>query len=141
MVQVAMKTSYDVFYYEVPCMLHCLLNSAKQMTEQEYQSNWQKVKDTNQLNFSFAKSQLDGCLANASSVIDTLAELAQINGFSTVNKTDTTCNFGALTVNNLPVLFQATFDNFQDQLNVVYKFAVPPLKDLTTASIKFILTK
>ena len=76
MVQVAMKTSYDVFYYEVPCMLHCLLNSAKQMTEQEYQSNWQKVKDTNQLNFSFAKSQLDGCLANASSVIDKLVELA-----------------------------------------------------------------
>jgi len=46
------------------------------MTEQEYQSNWQKVKDTNQLNFSFAKSQLDGCLANSSSVIDTLVELA-----------------------------------------------------------------
>jgi len=58
-----------------------------------------------------------------------------------VNKTDTTCNFGALTVNNLPVLFQVTFDSFQDQLNVVYKFAVPPLKDLTTTSIKFILTK
>ncbi len=73
MVQVAMKTGYDIFYFEVPCMLHCLLNSAKQMTEQEYQSNWQKVKDTNQLNLQLEKSQLVGCLANSSSPMDTLA--------------------------------------------------------------------
>ncbi len=72
MVQVAMKTSYDIFYFELPCMLHCLLNSAKQMTEQEYQSNWQKVKDTNQLNLQLEKSQLVACLAKRSSPIDTL---------------------------------------------------------------------
>ena len=136
-----MKTSYDIFYFEVPCMLHCLLNSAKQMTEQEYQSNWQKVKDTNQLNLQLEKSQLVACLANSSSPIDTLVQLAEANGFTAINKTDTTCNFGASTHNNLPLLFQASYDNFQEQLSVIYKFAVPPIKDLTTASIKFILTK
>ena len=33
MVHVAMKTALDVFYFEVPCMLHCLINSAKQVTQ------------------------------------------------------------------------------------------------------------
>lgn len=33
MVHVAMKTAIDVFYYEVPCMLHCLINSAKSVTQ------------------------------------------------------------------------------------------------------------
>ena len=47
----------------------------------------------------------------------------------------------AVTVNNLPVLFQANYDNFQEQMNIVYKFAVPPLKDLTTEAIRFILTR
>jgi len=46
-----------------------------------------------------------------------------------------------VTVNNLPILFKASYDSFQDQLDIVYKFAVPPLKDLTTESIKFILTR
>ena len=48
-VQVAMKTSLDVFFFEVPCMLQCLLNSQKQMFDAEFQQMWTKIKDTNQL--------------------------------------------------------------------------------------------
>jgi len=33
MVQIAMKTGLDVFYFKVPCMLHCLINSSKQITQ------------------------------------------------------------------------------------------------------------
>jgi len=49
MVQVAMKTAVDVFYFDIPCMLHCLVNHSKPVSEAEYATNWQKIKDTNQL--------------------------------------------------------------------------------------------
>ena len=73
MVQVAMKTSLDVFVFQVPCLLHCLMNQAKQMTEQDYQTNWQKIKDANILSLNFAKSQLYGGYSQASNVIDAMA--------------------------------------------------------------------
>jgi len=56
MVQVAMKTALDVFYFEVPCMLHCVINSAKQLSDQEYTNFWDKIKDTNQLTMQFSKA-------------------------------------------------------------------------------------
>ena len=40
MVQIAMKTSLDVFLFQIPCMLHCLLNFKRPFTEQDYQTNW-----------------------------------------------------------------------------------------------------
>ena len=47
MISVAMKTSLDVFIYDVPCMLHCLFNSGKQVSDADYAANWAKIKDTN----------------------------------------------------------------------------------------------
>ena len=47
MVHVAMKTAVDVFYFEVPCMLQCLINSNKSVNQQEYQGFWDKIKPTN----------------------------------------------------------------------------------------------
>lgn len=141
MVQIAMKTSLDVFLFQIPCMLHCLLNPARQLTEQEYQANWQKIKDTNQLTMSLAKSELYGGYSQAGDVVEALATGITASGFTCVNKTAQSCNFGAMTVNNLPVLFEVKYDNFQDQVNVVYRFAVPPLKDLQTDCIKFLLTR
>jgi len=70
-----------------------------------------------------------------------LATGVAASGFSCVARSNTHCNFGALTVNNLPVVFEVKFDKFTDQLNVTYKFAVPPLKDLMTACIRFVLTR
>lgn len=64
----------------------------------------------------------------------------EASGFACVGKTNVHCNFGAMTVNFLPVLFEVKYDSFQEQVNVLYKFAVPPLKDLTTECIKFVLT-
>jgi len=73
MVQIAMKTSLDVFLFQIPCMLHCLLNPAKQLTEQEYQTNWQKIKDTNQLAMNFNKSELYGGYSGAGDIVGALA--------------------------------------------------------------------
>lgn len=87
MVQIAMKTSVDVFLFQIPCMLHCLFNSSKQLTEQEYQTNWAKIKDTNVLTMQFAKSQLYGGYANAGDLIEALAQGVAASGFTCVSKT------------------------------------------------------
>lgn len=36
MVQIAMKTSLDVFLFQVPCLLTCLINPARQLTKEEF---------------------------------------------------------------------------------------------------------
>ena len=46
-----------------------------------------------------------------------------------------------MTVNNLPVLFEVKYDQFTDQVNVLYRFAVPPIKDLQTECIRYVLTR
>ena len=87
-----------------------------------------------------AKSDFHAGISSSGDVINSIASFVEASGFSIASKTDTQCKLGAFTVNNLPVLLQADYDSFQDQVSVIYKFAVPPLKDLTTESIKFILT-
>lgn len=46
-----------------------------------------------------------------------------------------------MTVNNLPIVFTIAVDDFSGQIKVTYKYAVPPLKDLTTACINYVLTR
>jgi len=62
----------------------------------------------------FNKSQLYGSVANASDPMDALVSLVQASGFTALNKSDGACTFAAVTVNNLPILMQATYDNFQE---------------------------
>ena len=73
-------------------------------------------------------------------MLEALATGVSASGFTCVARSDSHCNFGAMTVNNLPVVFEVRLDKFTGQVNVTYKFAVPPLKDLMTACIKFVLT-
>lgn len=46
LVQVAMKTNRDVFFFNVPCMLHNLL-STKELTKEEFKSYWSKIASDN----------------------------------------------------------------------------------------------
>lgn len=48
MVQVAMRTSRDVFFFNVPCMVHCLLSPVKELTKEEFKQYWEKIATTNQ---------------------------------------------------------------------------------------------
>ena len=41
-----MKTSIDVFYFNVPCYLHCLF-STKEITKEEFKSYWEKIPAAN----------------------------------------------------------------------------------------------
>lgn len=136
-----MKTALDVFFFEIPCYLHCLFNSARQLTQQDYQTNWNKIKDTNKLVMSLSKAQLHGGLSGAPDVLEALSQHLPASGFSLTNRTAESCQFGAMTINNLPILIDASYDSFQEQLNITYKFAVAPLQGLTTDCIRFVLTR
>ena len=141
MVQIAMKTSLDVFLFQIPCMLHCLFNLERQLTEQEYQTNWQKIKDTNQLNMQYSKSQLYGGYRDAGDVLGAIEQGVVASGFACVTRSDTHRAFGAMTVNNLPVLFEVKYDQFTESCQVLSKFAVPPIKDLQSDCISHVLLR
>ena len=47
-IQVAMKTSLDVFYYEVQCMLHCLIDFATPMKADEFKKFWEMIGKQNE---------------------------------------------------------------------------------------------
>ena len=88
----------------------------------------------------FAKSELYGGFRDAGDVLEAISQGVAASGFTCVSKSAGQCNFGAMTVNNLPIVFEVKYDSFQEQVNVLYKYAVPPLKDLETESIRYVLT-
>lgn len=40
LIQIAMKTSLDVFYYTLPCKIHCFINVNQKLTKEDFQTNW-----------------------------------------------------------------------------------------------------
>ena len=47
-VDIALKSSIDVFYMSSPCSLHCLLQTPqKVIAKEEFQQFWVKIPDTN----------------------------------------------------------------------------------------------
>lgn len=51
-VQVAMKTSLDIYYFEVPCALHCLLDLANPLKPEEFKKFWEMIAKTNESTYS-----------------------------------------------------------------------------------------
>jgi len=51
MIQIAMKTSLDVFYFTLPCKIHCLINRQIKLTKEDFQTNWEKINPTNEVEF------------------------------------------------------------------------------------------
>jgi len=46
-----MKTSLDVFYFTLPCKIHCLINRQIKLTKEDFQTNWEKINPTNEVEF------------------------------------------------------------------------------------------
>ena len=108
MIQIAMKTALDVFLFQVPCKLMCFLNPAKVITQEEFQTSWQAIAPTQQVQLSLSASELYGGYANNTE--QALVDGLGANGFACVRKVPDEQGrisyfFGAFTVNNLPVLF------------------------------------
>ena len=42
-VQLALKSTLDIFYFSVPCLLHCLINRDVQVTKDEFKKYWDMI--------------------------------------------------------------------------------------------------
>jgi AP-1 complex subunit beta-1 len=52
MIQTALKSSLDVFYFEVPCMIHCLIDFAHPMTREDFKKFWEMIPKANETQVS-----------------------------------------------------------------------------------------
>lgn len=57
-VQIAMRTSRDVYFFEVPCKVHNLFNPQKDMNQQDFKKYWDTIQPTNQSELKLSYSQL-----------------------------------------------------------------------------------
>ena len=137
-VQVAMKTNRDVFYFTVPCMVHNLINLSRKMTDADFQKTWGAITPVNTTELQFSLSSLrreyTESMSGASEAIrvgmkESLFESLASNG--------NVLSFGAFTVNMLSMMCQVTVS---DEVSVVLKYQVPPLKALLQESVTYILT-
>ena len=82
------------------------------MTQEEFQNFWEQIAPTQQVQLSLSASELYGGYANNTE--QALVDGLGANGFACVRKAPDgqgriSYFFGAVTVNNLPVLFQLIY--------------------------------
>lgn len=51
-IQVAMKSSYDIYYFEVHCLLHCLVDWENKMTKEEFKKFWEMIPKNNEFSIN-----------------------------------------------------------------------------------------
>jgi hypothetical protein len=54
-IQVAMKTSLDIFYFEVQCPLHCLIDFAGELKPEEFKKFWEMIPKQNEATYNVSK--------------------------------------------------------------------------------------
>ena len=50
-----MKTSLDVFYFEVPCHIHCLIDLQNPLKPEDFKKFWEMIPKTNEAQFNVTK--------------------------------------------------------------------------------------
>lgn len=48
MLETALKSSLDLFYFDVPCMIHCLIDFAHPMTRDDFKKFWEMIPKANE---------------------------------------------------------------------------------------------
>ena len=109
-VQAALRSSLDVFYFNVPCLLHILIDQVNLMTADEFKKFWEMIPKANET--SLTVNQLYTGFTQSGDVAQNLIDGLKINGLvnlAKVPKKDSNqvmLYFGAKTINNLPLLFE-----------------------------------
>ena len=137
-VQVAMKTSRDVFYFTVPCMVHNLINLSRKMTDAEFEKTWGAITPVNTTELTFSLQSLRREYTESMSGANEAIRAGMKESlFESLASGGDALSFGAFTVNLLAMTCQVTV---ADEVRVVLKYQVPPLKALLLESVTFILT-
>ena len=135
--QIALKSSLDIFYFNVPCLLHCLINRDAKMTKDEFGKFWGMITAEKTYEIEYSRSDLYKGFTNLPGDV---VQCLENNGFVQFQETAQMC-FGAKTVNNLPLLFSVEHPHNGDGLKVTYKIPVMPLKPLLVDAINHIFTR
>jgi hypothetical protein len=148
LVQIAMKTSLDVFYFTIPCKLNCLVHQQQKITKEDFQKFWQKIAKTNEVEFSLYSSDLyAGFSQRSEDLSQALQDGFKANGFDMLVQTTNQSKarnmmyFGAKSINNLPLLVELGVAQDGSDVNVVFRVPVTPLKGLFEESLRYILTR
>jgi AP-2 complex subunit beta-1/AP-1 complex subunit beta-1 len=136
MIQVAMRSNRDVYFFQVPCMLHNLVNPSKEIAQHEFKPFWDKLQ--NQVDRRIPLSSLNAAF-DQSKLMSSLGEGLSLSNFKVVAQNGDVLQTGAWLVNNLPLLMEVSVQG--SEINLVMKFPVPQLKGLFEESVFHILTR
>ena len=131
-VQVALKSSLDIFYFTIPCELHTLINRDVELTQDEFKKFWDMITPDKTFTLSLGPGEMYQGLRKMPQDMNSLI-LAQ--GFKQMPQNG---QFGAKTVNNLPLIFEIQHNN---GIQITYKVPVLPLKPLFEMSLKYIFAQ
>jgi len=146
--QLALKSSLDVFYFTVPCELHSLIGREQnqKISKDEFKKFWDSLGQEKTYTMDFGGSSQLKLYPGFDSVTEDIQACLEKNGFALMAKTtkqqtgQTMMYFSAKTVNGLPLLFEvANPHNGDDKsIQVTYKIPVAPLKPLLENSLKYL---
>lgn len=145
--QLALKSSLDIFYFFVPCLVHNLIAWENRMTQEDFKKFWDMLKEDKQFSLEFSGSDVYQGLSNLPDDVQTYLEN---NGFTSMARSvrqttnQTIMYFGAKTVNNLPLLLEVAHPSSGGDaggLTVTYKVPVLPLKPLLEDALRHLFSK
>ena len=153
MLQIALKSTLDIFYFNVPCNLHCLINFAIEPAQRLSQEDFRKFWDMIQADKTFyLDASPSGSLKpyqGFKTLPNDMSTCLASNGFNLISTnqqgSQTALYFGSKTVNNLPLMFEvcvpAQAGGDALSFKITYKVPVLPLKPLFEDCLKFLLTE
>lgn len=154
LLQVALKSTLDIFYFNVPCHLHSLVNfavdPAQRLAKEDFKKFWDMIQADKQFTMEVGPAGPLKPYQGLKSLPDDLTTCLANNGFALMAKTQkqqtgqTMLYFGSKTVNNLPLMFEVAHpgqpNGDASSFSVTYKVPVLPLKPLFEDGLKYILT-
>jgi hypothetical protein len=146
--QLALKSSIDVYYFSVPCELHSLIGRElnQKLSKDEFKKFWESLGPDKTYSMEFGGASQLKLYQGLDSLPDDITTYLENNGFSQMAKTtkqqtgQTMIYFSAKTVNGLPLLLEVAHphNGVDKSVSVSYKIPVAPLKPLLEGAIKHI---
>lgn len=142
--QVALRSSLDIFYFEVPCLLHCLIDHANPMKPDEFKKFWEMIPKANEGTVPVPALYPGFISLNSGDLPGNLAQGLAANGFSClarVPKKDSSSimlYLGAKTINNLPLLLEVAAG--AGAVQVLYRVPVLPLRPMLEEALTLVLS-